>query len=75
MTDTYFEDARTMFLTEGWRTFQEEIEEAISVLTLEHCDSVEEFWQARGRLSALRQFGGYENSILAAEELEDARDL
>jgi hypothetical protein len=75
MTDTYFEDARTMFLTEGWRTFQEEIEEAISVLTLEHCDSAEEFWQARGRLSALRQFGGYENSILAAEELEDARDL
>jgi hypothetical protein len=47
----------------------------MSVLTLEHCDSVEEFWQARGRLSALRQFAGYENSILAAEELEDERDL
>jgi hypothetical protein len=43
----------------------------MSVLTLEHCDSVEEFWQARGRLSALRQFAGYENSILAAEELEE----
>jgi hypothetical protein len=75
MSDTYFEDARTLFLTDGWRTFQEEIEEAISVLTLEHCDSVEEFWQARGRLSALRQFAGYENGILAAEELEDERDL
>ena len=68
----YFEDARTLFLTDGWRTFQEEIEEAISVLTLEHCDSVEEFWQARGRLSALRQFAGYENGILAAEELEES---
>ena len=75
MSDTYFDDARTMFLTDGWRTFQEEIEEAISVLTLEHCDSTEEFWQARGRLSALKQFAGYENGILAAEELEDARDL
>ena len=75
MSDTYFEDARTLFLTDGWRTFQEEIEEAISVLTLEHCDSTEEFWQARGRLSALRQFAGYENGILAAEELEDERDL
>lgn len=75
MNDTYYEDARTMFLTAGWRTFQEEIEEAQSVLTLERCDSVEEFWQARGRLSALRQFASYENSILAAEELEDARDL
>ena len=72
MSDTYFDDARTMFLTDGWRTFQEEIEEAISVLTLEHCDSTEEFWQARGRLSALKQFAGYENGILAAEELEDA---
>lgn len=75
MSDTYYDDARTLFLTDGWRTFQEEIEEAISVLTLEHCDSVEEFWQARGRLSALRQFAGYENGILAAEELEDERDL
>lgn len=75
MSDTYYDDARTLFLTDGWRTFQEEIEEAISVLTLEHCDSTEEFWQARGRLSALRQFAGYENGILAAEELEDERDL
>ena len=72
MESKYFDDARTMFLTAGWATFQEELEEAISVLTLESCSTTEEFWQARGRLIALRQFAGYENAVLAAEESHDA---
>ena len=68
----YFEEARDLFLQPGWTAFQEEIEEAIEILTLENCNTVEEFWQARGRLSALRQFAGYENAVLAAEESHDA---
>ncbi len=68
----YFEEARDLFLQRGWATFQEEVKEAIELLTLENCNTVEEFWQARGRLSALRQFAGYENAVLAAEDSHDA---
>jgi len=72
MLSKYFEDARTMFLTEGWKAFQEELDEAIAACTLESCGSTEEFWQMRGRLAALRQMAGYENAMLAAEASQDA---
>jgi hypothetical protein len=72
MTDTYFDDARTMFMTDGWRTFQEELDEAITTCTLEACNSTEEFWEMRGRVKVLRQLAGYENALLAAEEQADA---
>lgn len=71
MDDKYFEDARTMFLTEGWRTFQSELDEAIAGCTLESCSSTEEFWQMKGRILTLRQIAGYENLILAAEQQGD----
>ena len=35
MTDKYFDDARAMFMTEGWHTFQKELDEAISICTLD----------------------------------------
>ena len=72
MQSKYFEDARTMFLTEGWTAFQEELDEAIAACTLEACGSSEEFWQMRGRLAALRQMAGYENAVLAAEASQAA---
>jgi len=68
----YFEEARDLFLQPGWVTFQEEIEEASELLTLESCTTVEEFWQARGRLSVLRQLARYEIGVLAAEDSHDA---
>ena len=67
MSDTYFDDARTMFLTDGWKTFQDELDEAIKTCTLDACNSTEEFWQMRGRLTTLRQLAGYENAVIAAE--------
>ena len=72
MESKYFDDARTMFLMDGWTDFQKEIDEAIAACTLEACGSTEEFWQMRGRLQALRQMAGYENAILAAEASQDA---
>lgn len=71
MSDTYFENAREMFMTEGWKTFQQEIDEAISLCTLDSASTTEELWQARGRLLTLRQLAGYENAMLAAEEQAD----
>ena len=32
MSDTYFDDAREMFLTDGWKTFQQELDEAIKTV-------------------------------------------
>lgn len=72
MDDKYFEDARTMFLTEGWTTFQAELDEAIAACTLESCNTTEEFWQMKGRILTLRQIAGYQNLIHAAEEQGDA---
>ena len=72
MQSKYFDDARTMFMTDGWADFQKEIDEAMAACTLDACRSTEEFWQMRGRLEALRQMSGYENAILAAEASQDA---
>lgn len=72
MQNDYFDNARTMFMTDGWATFQEEIDEAIKGCTLDSCSTSEEFWQARGRLFALRQLAGYESAVLAAEASQDA---
>ena len=67
MLSKYFDDARTMFMTDGWSDFQKELDEAITACTLDACNTTEEFWQMRGRLQALRQMAGYENAIIAAE--------
>lgn len=67
VSDKYFENAREMFMTEGWKTFQEELNEAISLCTLDAADTTETLWQMRGRLLTLRQLAGYENAMLAAE--------
>ena len=67
MSDNYFEDAREMFMTAGWKTFQEELDEAITLCTLDAANTTEEMWQMRGRLLTLRQLAGYESAMLAAE--------
>jgi len=72
MQSSYFDNARTMFMTDGWKTFQEEIDEAIQVCTLDACSNTEEFWQNKGRLQALRQIARYEDGMKAAEEEQDA---
>ncbi len=72
--DNYFDNARTMFLTEGWQVFQAELDEAINACTLDACHTSEQFWEMRGRLATLRQLAGYENSVLAAEQMQEEDD-
>ena len=74
MSDRYFDDAREMFMTAGWKTFQNEIDEAISLCTLDSASTTEELWQARGRLLTLRQLAGYENAMLVAEQQQEDDD-
>lgn len=72
MDQKYFEDARTMFLTEGWKVFMSELEEAINAMTLDIASTSDEFFLAKGRLGTLRQIAGYENAIHAAEAQMEA---
>jgi len=74
MDDKYFDDARTMFLTDGWKTFLAELDEAINACTLESCSTTDEFWQMKGRILTLRQLAGYENLVLAAEAQRENDD-
>lgn len=64
----FFNDCRSMFLTDGWQHFQKEIDVAIQSLNLGAIDSSEEFWKAKGRFEALLQISGWENAVLAAEQ-------
>ena len=67
-----FEDARSMFMTEGWKDFIEEVDGLIETLTLDAASTSDEFFHAKGRLEALRSISGYERAVLAAEsQLED----
>ena len=72
MDEKYFDDARAMFMSDGWRTFLTEVEVAIDAITVDSLTTSDEFHQARGRLSALRQIAGYENAVFAAEAQTDA---
>jgi len=64
----FFDDCRTMFMTDGWRIFQEELGLTIDSINIAQLDSTEAFWKAKGRLEALTQLANWEAAILAAEE-------
>lgn len=61
-----------MFLTEGWKQFTAEIDEAIKAINVASIESADEFWKQKGRLQILSQIAGYENMTLAAEAMEEA---
>jgi hypothetical protein len=69
---TYFDDARTMFSSAGWRDFVEEIEKDIDLCSLDSANSAEEFWFQKGRLQALRSCANYERTTRNAEDSHDA---
>ena len=63
-----FDDAREMFLTDGWKQLQEDLQSNLDTLTVESLNSEKEFWIAKGQINVLRLVLGYENMMLAAEE-------
>lgn len=70
MTDQqkYFEDARDMFLTDGWKNFMAEIEAAIVGARIENLKDEKEFWVTKGELAALHKIFGYESMLKEAEK-------
>ena len=77
MDDKYFENAREMFISRGWRTFIAEVEENIRNVRVEGLEDEKAFWQAKGQLAVLHQLAGYENFVyhLEKQEEEDAEDI
>jgi len=72
MDDKYFDDAREMFLTQGWKDFQAEVQSSIESLRIESLEDEKAFWMAKGQLAVLHRVAAYENVVLAAQEQEDA---
>lgn len=70
----FFEDCRTMFLTDGWKAFQQELAVALQSIQVGAIDSSDEFWKAKGRWEALSQVLGWENAVKAAEEQAEEDD-
>ena len=68
---TTFENARGMFMTEGWKDFIEEVDGLIETLTLDAAATSDVFFHCKGRLEALRAIAGYENAVLASEAQYD----
>jgi hypothetical protein len=64
----FFEDCRSMFITDGWKHFQKEVQLGIETLNLGSVNTSEEFWKAKGRWETLLQIAGWENAVLAAEQ-------
>jgi len=64
----FFDDCRSLFLTDGWKHFQNEISVALQSLNLGAINSSEEFWKAKGKFETLLQVAGWENAVLAAEQ-------
>ena len=71
----FFDASRDMFLGDGWNFFMSEVELKLESTTLDHCNSTEDFWLAKGRLQALREIYIYEDQVKEAEESYDAKDL
>ena len=63
----FFENAREMFLTEGWKAFIADVTRNIEHTRVENLEDEKAFWIAKGQLAVLHQIAGYENLIYHSE--------
>ena len=72
--EKYYEDRFTMFLTQGWKDFIEDVEKIkVAVKGVEEIGTVEELYFAKGQLDILNWLLGIKDaSEQAYEELTDA---
>lgn len=77
-TETYMDDAREMFMTQGWKNFMIETEESIKAVRVESLEDEVAFHEAKGALNMMYRVLGYEAYIKHLEEQEEedyAEDL
>lgn len=63
-----FDDARDMFITQGWKDLVEVLEEYEDAITIDRVHNVEDLFYQKGRLEVIRLLLGYENQIVHEEE-------
>ena len=70
MTDQQkrFDDARGMFMTQGWKDLIEVLQEYEDAITIDRVHNVEDLFYQKGRLEVIRLLLGYENQIVHEEE-------
>jgi hypothetical protein len=70
----FFENARSLFLTDGWKDFMKSVENNIDSMFIDNLENETAFWMAKGQLIVLRSILGYENMVLAAEQAAEEDD-
>ena len=68
MSAQRFEDARSMFITQGWKDLVEVLQEYEDAITIDRVHNVEDLFYQKGRLEVIRLLLGYENQIVHEEE-------
>lgn len=68
MSDRRFEDARSMFITRGWKDLIEVLQEYEDAITIDRVHNVEDLFYQKGRLEVIRLLLGYENQIVHEED-------
>jgi hypothetical protein len=68
MSEKRFEDARSMFMTQGWKDLIEVLQEYEDAITIDRVRNVEDLFYQKGRLEVIRLLLGYENQIVHEEE-------
>jgi hypothetical protein len=63
----FFDEARTMFMSEGWSNFTKELELWLENITFDSCNTSDEFWASKGAVNALRRVLAYEMMVKQAE--------
>jgi hypothetical protein len=58
-----FEDAREMFLTQGWKDLVETLQDHHDSITIDRVNTIEDLHHQKGRLDILRLIISYEDQV------------
>ena len=70
ITEREEEDAREMFITQGWKNLMEELEDQLDLCTLDSCHTLEELHFTKGRAAVLKMLINYQDYVLRLAEEE-----
>lgn len=68
MTEQELDDARELFMTDGWKAFCLAINEQINECSLDLCKDADDLWFQKGRLATLRSIAMYQDMCFHAEQ-------
>lgn len=65
----YYENLLTLFATEGWKQFQEDISDNMEILQdITTIPDEKQFWFRRGQIEAVQRILNYEDAIVNSYE-------